>query len=105
MDKIKWVGSSHQQVSTVYQIFIQVDRKLCEIIGAEFFAFSLSLNQGEGQIDEYQSVEYISIYHHTKFASNRLINVWMHVNINVFRCSQKNSRYFSYFNKTDQKSS
>ena len=38
---------------------------------------AVTLNQGQGQLDEYQNVECKSIYQHTKFESN------IHINLNA----------------------
>ena len=52
----------------------QIDQKNQETIPLKFL-FShtpVTLNQGEGQLDEYKNVECNSTYHHTKFESNPL---------------------------------
>ena len=43
----------------------------------------MTLNHGKFHLDQYQNVEYNSIYHHTKFESNSFINIRMHAKVKV----------------------
>ena len=58
----------------------------------------VTLDQSQAQLDQYQTVEYNSIYHHIMLESNWSIYIWMHAN--VFWCSQQIIRYFSCFTKS-----
>ena len=89
LDKIKWeCGSSDQQVSAAYNILFYQMRTLWEKTCAELFPFShpfsLTLNQGHGQLGHYQNAKLDSSYHHTKFESNQFINVQMYANGRMF---------------------
>ena len=87
MDDWRWLwGSSHQQVSLVYQIpiksienFVRNPAKKC------LFSYTpVTLKQSQGQLDKYVYAENNSIYHHIKFNSNQFQNVWTYVNVTIF---------------------
>ena len=60
--------------------------ELCEKTGQ----FSLSrapvdLIQGQDHLDLHQNVRFNSIYHHTRFEGNRLVDVPVHVSVKFVR--------------------
>ena len=66
--------------------FIQIDRKVCEIVWAKIFAFlhSCDLESMSRSIDWYHKVKYNIIYHHTKYESNPFIHARVHANALVY---------------------
>ena len=45
---------------------------------------TVTLDDGKGHLDKYQIVVFNSIYHKTKFKSNRFINICMYANVSIF---------------------
>ena len=83
---------------------IRIDVKLCEIIGAEVFAFSNSCNleSRSRSILLVWNVEYNSVYHHTKFESNWFIYVWMLANVKSFSMQSVKQNLFPLFETVSQ---
>ena len=57
----------------------------------------MTLNQGQGQLNGYQNVEFNSIYHHTKLKPNQYKNVHMHASILSFLMQSVNQQLFPSF--------
>ena len=103
MDKKKGVRNSLKtNVSKVYQISSKSIKNFVRQLAQQFLLSHtfVTFNQGEGRIDYYQNVEFISIYGHTKFEPNQFINIQMYGNAKGFWCSQYSSSYFPCFNKS-----